>query len=84
MLSITDGVNVTEQLADAPLPLSVHVVTENVPLLLGLTLQLTAPVGVMWFCPLSVTVTVHVTGVPTVSVLEAQLTVVVVERRTAS
>ena len=80
------GVYVIEQLTDAPLPpLSVHEVCgEKVPPELGLTLHKTVPVGVMWFWPLSVTVTVQVIGVPTVWALDVQVTLVLVVRTTES
>ena len=80
------GVYVIEQLTDAPLPpLSVHVVCgEKLPPELGLTLHNTVPVGVMWFEPLSVTVTVQVIGVPTVSAPDVQVTLVPEVRTTRS
>jgi len=77
---------VIEQLDDAPFPPDkVHVAAlEKLPLPPGLTLQLTVPVGVTWLDPLSVTVTVHVVVLPTVSVVDVQLMLVVVGRNTES
>jgi len=54
----------------------------KVPAVPGLTLQVTVPVGVMWPLPLSVTVAVHVTEVPTRSGLGVHVTLVVVSRTT--
>ena len=83
------------QLADAPLPpvFSVHagggpalnwlpLAAAKAPLPLGVTPQLTAPVGVTWFAPLSVTVTVHVVGLPTVTDVGVHVMAVVVGRNT--
>jgi len=75
-----------EQLDEAPLPFPperVHVACgENAPLPLGLSVQLTVPVGDVCELPVSVTVTVHVAEVPAVSVLEVQVGVVLVVRST--
>ena len=78
---------VTTQLAAPLFPppaMRVHVVGVKAPTPLGLTLQLTEPVGMILPLPLSVTVTVQLTEVPTVSVLDTQVTFVVVLRATNS
>src|SRR5688572_1102750 len=76
---LTLGVNVTEQVAAAPLPLSVHGLSVKVPA--KLLVQLTSPVG-MLFVPalVSVTVAVHVVAFSTGTGFGVQVTVVLVAR----
>ena len=79
-LLTADGVYVTEQVAEPPVPESVHVVELKVP---GppLLVKLTVPVGVVAVpVSVSVTVAVQVVGAPTGTVPGEQLTVVVVVR----
>ncbi len=74
------GVNVTEQLAEEPLPESVHFVELNVPgrLLVNLIFH----VGVAAIpAPRSVTVAVHLVGEPTATDEGTQLTDVMVAER---
>ena len=52
------------------------------PVALGLTLMLTDPEGMIFELPVSLTDTVHTLGVPTISGLDAQVTLVVVGRVT--
>ncbi len=74
------GVNVTEQLAEVPLPERVHLVGLNVPA--RLLLNLTFPAGVIGVPPpVSVTVAVQVVGDPEVTELGLQATAVEVGRR---
>ena len=75
-----EGVYVTEQLAELPLPASVHVpLALKVPV--PLDVKLTVPVGVVFVpVPVSVTVAVHVVDWPTVMEPGAQLTAVLVGR----
>ena len=75
-----EGVNVTEHVAELPVPLSEQLVALKVPLL-SLFQPLTVPVG-MLFVPLdvSVTVAVHVVGWPTVTGFGEQEMEVVVSR----
>jgi hypothetical protein len=73
------SVNVTEQLADAPVPDRVHGEPVNVPV--PVLVQETVPVGVIAVpVEVSVTVAVHVVDAPTATVDGLQLTLVVVVR----
>ena len=71
----------TEQLAEAPLPESVQLVGRKVP---PLFVKLTVPVGVVGEAVVSVTVAVHVVGLPTATVAGVQLTLVLVVRLTVT
>ena len=75
-----EGVKVTEQVAELPVPLNEQLVALKVPLLSLLQL-LTVPVGVLVeSLDVSVTVAVHVVGCPTVTGLGEQEMAVVVAR----
>jgi hypothetical protein len=68
------GVYVTEQLAEDPVPASVHMVVEKEPALL--VVKLTVPVGVVGTLLVSVTVAVQVVGAFTGVGFGEQFTVV--------
>ena len=71
----------TEQVAVAPLPFSVQLAGLNVPVPLGVRVQLTLPAGVIAAPGLvSETVAVQVVGVPARTVLGEQVTSVLVAR----
>jgi len=82
-----EAVYVTAQLDEFPPPaFSVHVACgEKLPPVAGTTLQVIVPVGMtFWPLPLSVTVAVQVTAVPTTTTLGVHVATVVATRTTAS